>query len=76
MRRLWHLPAGILLLRFVFAADLQPVLVLLPGSQAAPDMAFRFINIQNHPGLGGQGGVNVLQTVGDVCWCPIRNKKF
>ena len=38
MRRLWHLPTGILLLRFVFAADLQPVLVFFPGGQSAADV--------------------------------------
>ena len=58
------------------AADSQTMLVFLPGGHAAPDMALRLVHIQNNPRLGGQAGVDVGQAVGDVCWCPIRNKKF
>ena len=36
------------------AADCQPVLVFLPCSHSAPDMALRFVQIQDHSGLGGK----------------------
>ena len=35
-------------------ADCQPVLVFLPCSHSAPDMALRFVQIQDHSGLGGK----------------------
>lgn len=36
------------------AADCQPVLVFLPCSHSTPDMALRFVQIQDHSGLGGK----------------------
>ena len=50
----------------LLAADLQTVLVLLPGGHTAPNMAFGLIHIQDDPSLGCKGGVDVLQAVGDV----------
>lgn len=50
----------------LLAADLQAVLVLLPGGHTAPNMAFGLIHIQDDPGLGCKGGVDVLQAVGYV----------
>ena len=58
------------------AAGLQPVLVLLLCRQSAADVALCFINVQDNTRFGSQAGVDVDQAVGDVCWCPIRNKKF
>ena len=50
----------------LLAADLQAVLVLLPGGHAAPDMTLGLIHIQDDSGLGCKGGVDVLQAVGYV----------
>ena len=50
----------------LLAADLQTVLVLLPGGHTAPDMALGLVHIPDDPSLGCKGGVDVLQAVGDV----------
>ena len=50
----------------LLAADLQAVLVLLPGGHTAPDMTLGLIHIQDDSGLGCKGGVDVLQAVGYV----------
>ena len=52
------------------------MLVLLLRRQPAANMAFRLVDVQNHPRLRREGGIDVDKAVGDVCWCPIRNKKF
>lgn len=48
------------------AAGLQPVLIFLLGGQSAADVALRLVDVQNHPGLGRQGGIDVGEAVGDV----------
>lgn len=48
------------------AAGLQPVLIFLLGGQSAADMALRLVDVQYHPGLGRQGGIDVGEAVGDV----------
>lgn len=63
-------------LRFCCAACLELVLVLLLRRQAAADVALGLVDVQNDAGLGGEGRVDVDEAVGNVCWCPIRNKKF
>ena len=50
--------------------------ILLPGGKTSPDMPLRLIYIQNLPGLPRQTGIDLFQAFCDVCWCPIRNKKF
>ena len=50
----------------LLAADLQAVLVLLPGGHTAPNMAFGLIHIQDDPSLGCKGRVDMLQAVGYV----------
>ena len=40
-------------LLFLPAAHLQTVLVFLSCGKSAPDMAFRLVDIQNHPCSGG-----------------------
>ena len=64
------------LLLLIPAAGLQPVLILLLRCQPAADVAFCLVDVQNNTRFGSQAGVDVDQAVGDVCWCPIRNKKF
>ena len=46
--------------RMILAADLQPVLILLLGGHAAPDMALRFVDIQHNPRAGRQRGIDVF----------------
>lgn len=36
--------------------------VFLPGCQSAPNVPFRFIHIQNFPGLGCQGRIDLRKT--------------
>ena len=43
---------------FLLAAHLKAVLILFPGSQTAPDMALRFVDIKDLAGLLRQEGVN------------------
>lgn len=50
----------------VLTANRQPVMVLLPGGQAAADMTFGLVYIQDDAGLGGQCRVDVLKTVRHV----------
>ena len=50
--------------------------ILLPRCHTATEMPLRFVHIQNHPGLGGQRRIDLGQALNNVCWCPIRNKKF
>ena len=47
----------------LFAAHLKTVLVFFFGCQAAPYMALGFVNVQDHPGPGCQGRIDVLQSV-------------
>ena len=48
------------------AAGLQPELIFLLVGQSAADMALRLVDVQHHPGLGRQGGIDVGEAVGDV----------
>ena len=55
------------------AAGLQPVLIFLLGGQSAADVALRLVDVQHHPGLGRQGGIDVGEAVGDVfMYCTLR----
>ena len=47
----------------LLAADCQPVLVLLPGSQPSPDMALGLVYVQYNPCLGSQPRIDVFQPV-------------
>lgn len=49
--------------------------ILLPGSQSSPDMPFRFVHVQYYTGTGGQGGIDLKETLGNIWWCQGRNKK-
>ena len=40
--------------------------VFHPGGHAAADVALRLVDVQHHPGLGRQGGIDVGEAVGDV----------
>ena len=42
------------------------MLIFLLGGQSAADMTLRLVDVQNHPGLGRQGGIDVGEAVGDV----------
>lgn len=42
------------------------MLIFLLGGQSAADVALRLVDVQHHPGLGRQGGVDVGEAVGDV----------
>ena len=53
-------------LAVLFTADCQPMLVFFPCSQSAPDMPFGFVDVQHYSGLGGEGWVDVFQTIGDI----------
>ena len=66
----------ILFKSYSFSLYRQSVLVLFLCSHSAPDMAFRFVDVQNNTRLGSKGRVDLLETLRDVCWCLIRNKKF
>ena len=53
-------------LAVLFTADCQPMLVFFSCSQSAPDMPFGFVDVQHYSGLGGEGWVDVFQTIGDI----------
>lgn len=53
-------------LLILFAAHLKTVLVFFFGGQAAPYMALGFVNIQDHPGSGCQGRIDVFQSVRNI----------
>ena len=53
-------------LAVLFTADCQPMLVFFLCSQSAPDMPFGFVDVQHYSGLGGEGWVDVFQTIGDI----------
>ncbi len=50
----------------IITANLQSVLILLFRGHAAADMALGLIHIQNHPGPGRKGWIDILQTVRDI----------
>ena len=66
--------ASLLLLRLF--AGLDPAHIFFPGGHAAANVALGFVDVQHHTGPGCQGGIYLLQPVGYICWCPIRNKKI
>ena len=45
-------------------------------SQSAADMTLGFVQVEHGSCLLGKGGIDLEEAFGDVCWCPIRNKKF
>ena len=70
-------PGGFFILFLILAADLKPVLVFLFRCHPAPDVAFRFVDVQHHPGAGGQRRIDMFQAVGDVFMhCTLADPKF
>ena len=51
--------------------------VFLPGSQSAPNMPFRFINVQYYTGTGSQGGIDLEETFRNILmYRRFRHPKF
>lgn len=87
----WHSarPGGMPL--FLLSAPILPAfLFLVPAARAqlvlmlifffrrhpAPDMAFRFVDVQYHTRPGCKRRIDMGKALGHICWCLIRNKKF
>ena len=51
-------------------------MVFLPCGCAAAQMTLLFIHAQHLLHLVVQSVILLFQTVCNICWCPIRNKKF
>ena len=57
---------SILFIRLAACLKKMFMLVLLFRRKSAADMALRLVDVQNHPGLGRQGGIDVGEAVGDI----------
>lgn len=67
---------SILFIRLAACLKKMFVLVLLFRRKSAADMALRLVDIKNDPSPSCKIRIDMEQTIGNVCWCPIRNKKF